>query len=78
MGKSLYVNRLVNTLEEDCSVSGDIHRIVTLHGPDVNIDMVVKALLAMGDDASLPTVLHFDISERVRDIESPAYILCMP
>ena len=78
MGKSLYVNRLDNTLEEDCSASGGIHRIVTLHGPDVNIDMVVKALLTMGDDASLPTVLHFDISERVRDIESSAYMLRMP
>ena len=68
MGKSLYIHRLVNNLEEDCSVGGGIHRIVTLHGPDVSIDMVVKALSAMGDDASLPTVLHLDVSERVRSV----------
>lgn len=77
MGKSLYIHRLVNNLEEDCSVRGGIHRIVTLHGPDVSIDMVVKALSAMGDDASLPTVLHLDVSERVRDL-SAAYMLCLP
>ena len=68
MGKSLYINRIVNALEKDCSVSGGIHRIVTLHGPDVSIDMVVKALSSVGDDASLPTVLHLDVSERVREI----------
>ena len=71
MGKSLYIHRLVNALEKDCSVSGGIHQIVTLHGPDVSIDMVVKALSAMGDDASLPTVLHLDVSERVREISLP-------
>lgn len=71
MGKSLYIQRLVKKMENVCSVSGGIHRIVTLHGPDVSMDMVVKGLSAIGDDANLPIVLHLDISERVRYVYLP-------
>ena len=70
MGKSLYVNRLVNALEEGCSASGDIHHIVTLHGPDVSIGTVIKVLSTINDDASLPTVLHLDVSDTVRNIKT--------
>ena len=66
MGKSLYIQRLTNDLEKACSVNGGIHRIVTVHGPDVSIDMMVKVLSAVGDDARLPTILHLDVSEMVR------------
>ena len=82
MGKSFYIHRLVNALETDCTATGGVHRIVTLHGPDVSIDMVVKMLSAVGDDGSLPTVLHVDVSERVRYVDLSAaylyiYLLCL-
>lgn len=66
MGKTLYILRQVSSLEEACSANEGIHRIVTLHGPDVSNDVVVKALLTVGDDASLPIIQHLDVSERVR------------
>lgn len=77
MGKSLYIQRLISDLETACSVSAGLHRIVTLHGPDISIDKVVKVLSAMGDDASLPIVLHLDVSERVSYRSTTCIILAL-
>ena len=66
MGKTLYIQRQVKDLEKACSCNEGIHRIVTLHGPDISNDVVVKTLLAIGDDANLPIIQHLDVSERVR------------
>ena len=62
MGKSLYIQRLV----EKFKVPRE-HRIVTLHGPEVDNDLVVKILResTKPEDYSLPVVFHLDISEKV-------------
>ena len=62
MGKSLYIRRLVEKFKDqhDC-----LHQAVTLHGPDVNNDMVVKVLHDVTETPDKPVVYHLDVSERV-------------
>ena len=70
MGKSLYIQRLVEKFEdprEHRIEDPREHRIVTLHGPEVDNDLVVKILResTKPEDYSLPIVFHLDISEKV-------------
>ena len=73
MGKSLYIRRLVEEFKDqhDC-----LHQVVTLYGPDVNNDMVVKMLHDVTDTLDKPVVYHLDVSERVSTlcIESAALL----
>ena len=65
MGKSLYIRRLVEKFKDqhDC-----LHQVVTLHGPDVNNDMVVKVLHDVTETPDKGIVYHLDISERVSTV----------
>ena len=62
MGKSLYINRLLEEFKEE---HASLCQIVPLHGPDVNSDIVAKALRSVEDTPDKPVVYHLDISERV-------------
>ena len=67
MGKSLYIRRLVEVFQASTPCLSNPHRVITLHGPDIDNDLVVNVLMDQfeDDDSTHPLVYHLDISERV-------------
>ena len=65
MGKSLYVQRLVESLRTKPEVHSDPLRVITLHGPDIDNDSIVRVLMSLDEDPTIPLIFHFDVSERV-------------
>ena len=76
MGKSLCVNRLTSKLEEMLNQSDVTYPLcvtIPVHGPTVNIDVIMKSLQhgsSCGDlEYSHPQIFHFDIASSVRIIQ---------
>ena len=65
MGKSLYVRRLLEAFQKSSENIGDPLRVITLHGPDINNDAIVKVLCSVKDSGTSSLMYHLDISERV-------------
>ena len=67
MGKSLYIRRLVEVFQTNTPGLSNPHRVIALHGPDIDNDLVVNVLMDQSedDDSTHPLVYHLDISERV-------------
>jgi hypothetical protein len=65
MGKSLYVQRLVESLQTKPEVHSDPLRVITLHGPDVDNDSIVRVLRSLDEELAMPVIFHIDVSERV-------------
>lgn len=66
MGKSLYIKRLVEKLED--STDNDIcEAVIPVHGPKVNADSLVEMLNHhLGIQHHIdPIIFHIDISETV-------------
>ena len=80
MGKSLYVNRLTNKLEQMLNQSDVTYPLcvtIPVHGPTVNFDTVMKSLQhGSSFDAleySPPQIFHFDIASSVRIVQYVFY-----
>jgi len=63
MGKSLFVQRMVEKLQTHTSQK-NCHLIIPIHGPVVNVSMLLD-LLEQGLSMDLCTVIHIDIAESV-------------
>ena len=64
MGKSLYIKRHVEALDELVTTDGPHEVIVPIHGPSVTPDTIVGALKEhLG--ISHPIIFHFDIAPGV-------------
>ena len=65
MGKSLYVRRLAQKLQRQCSINTE-HVIVPIHGPVVNADTVVASLCDHHtNQLHTAQIIHLDIASSV-------------
>ena len=71
MGKSLYVTKLIKKLQQELPNPADYPLYITIpiHGPDVDLDVILKHLLQHQQKHHLidppPQIFHFDISPSV-------------
>jgi len=65
MGKSLYVEKLVQKLQQRSKT--DLHVIVPVHGPVVNTDIIMTSLCHHIPNYSAPPaqIIHLDIAPSV-------------
>ena len=80
MGKSLYIQRLKEELENKTDQKGPHHIIIPVHGPKVTFDTIVQALKQpfekMTDqDSRQAIIFHIDISPSVRFSKSLSLML---
>ena len=65
MGKSLYVKRLAQKLQQKHHPNS-IHAVVPIHGPVVNADTVVTSLCkCTAKETSTAEIIHLDIASSV-------------
>lgn len=65
MGKTLYIRRLAEKLQEQCQIESQ-HIVVPIHGPIVNADTVMASLCnhTIGK-TPIAQIIHFDIAPSV-------------
>lgn len=66
MGKSLFVSRLAERLQDHLGVS-DVHVTIPLHGPIVTLDSVLELFKDHSMDPKC-CIYHLDIAPNVRNI----------
>ena len=68
MGKSLYVERLAETLQKECRVKSQ-RVIIPIHGPVVNADTVMASLCShVIEKTPVAQIIHFDIAPSVSNL----------
>ena len=64
MGKSLYIRKMANALEQFKDFTHS-HVTIPIHGPIVTPDTILKFLQKCIDESFNSTIVHFDISLKV-------------